>query len=108
MADLVGTDPTTDVAVVKIEEDGLPFLSLGNSENLRVGEWVLAIGNPGFGGGAARPTTWTTPSRRESSAPRDDPCSSSSPSSQQDPEFAGERRLRHRGLHPDRRRHQPG
>ncbi len=53
IASLVGTDPTTDVAVVKIEEDGLPFLSLGSSADLRVGEWVLAIGNPGFGGGAA-------------------------------------------------------
>jgi len=53
-ASVVGTDPTTDVAVVKIEEDGLPFLSLGVSKDLRVGEWVLAIGNPGFGGGASR------------------------------------------------------
>jgi serine protease Do len=51
-AALVGTDPTTDVAVIKIEEDGLPFLSFGSSEDLRVGEWILAIGNPGFGGGA--------------------------------------------------------
>ncbi|MGD2120628.1 MAG: trypsin-like peptidase domain-containing protein, partial [Gemmatimonadota bacterium] len=50
IADLVGADPTTDVAVVKIDETGLPFLSLGSSENLRVGEWVLAIGNPGIGG----------------------------------------------------------
>lgn len=49
-AELVGTDPTTDVAVIKIAETGLPFLSLGDSGNLRVGEWVLAIGNPGFGG----------------------------------------------------------
>jgi Do/DeqQ family serine protease len=51
-ASLVGTDPTTDVAVIKIEEEGLPFLSLGDSKALRVGEWVLAIGNPGFGGSA--------------------------------------------------------
>jgi serine protease Do len=51
IASMVGTDPTTDVAVIKIEEEGLPFLSLGDSEHLRVGEWVLAIGNPGFGGG---------------------------------------------------------
>jgi serine protease Do len=51
-ASLVGTDPTTDVAVIKIEEDGLPFLSLGDSGELRVGEWVLAIGNPGIGGSA--------------------------------------------------------
>jgi serine protease Do len=50
-AELVGTDPTTDVAVIKIDTTGLPFLSLGNSGNLRVGEWVLAIGNPGFGNG---------------------------------------------------------
>ena len=52
-AKLVGTDPTTDVAVIKIDETGLKYLSLGNSENLRVGEWVLAIGNPGFGGNPA-------------------------------------------------------
>ncbi len=51
-ASIVGSDPTTDVAVIKIEADGLPYLSLGDSEALRVGEWVLAIGNPGFGGGA--------------------------------------------------------
>lgn len=49
-AELVGTDPTTDVAVIKIPETGLHFLSLGSSGELRVGEWVLAIGNPGFGG----------------------------------------------------------
>jgi len=49
-ASVVGTDPTTDVAVVKIEEEGLSFLSLGSSKDLRVGEWVLAIGNPGLGG----------------------------------------------------------
>jgi serine protease Do len=54
IASLVGTDPTTDVAVIKIEADGLSFLSLGSSDRLRVGEWVLAIGNPGFGGGAVR------------------------------------------------------
>jgi len=49
-AELVGTDPTTDVAVIKINETGLSYLSLGNSGELRVGEWILAIGNPGFGG----------------------------------------------------------
>jgi serine protease Do len=48
-AELVGTDPTTDVAVIKINATGLSHLSLGSSEALRVGEWVLAIGNPGFG-----------------------------------------------------------
>ncbi len=49
-ATVVGTDPTTDVAVIKIDEAGLPFLSLGSSQDLRVGEWIMAIGNPGFGG----------------------------------------------------------
>jgi serine protease Do len=51
-AAVVGTDPTTDVAVIKIEESELPYLSLGSSATLRVGEWVLAVGNPGFGGGS--------------------------------------------------------
>jgi len=50
IASVVGTDPTTDVAVIKIDQDRLPFLSLGKSADLRVGEWILAIGNPGFGG----------------------------------------------------------
>jgi serine protease Do len=50
IAQVVGTDPTTDVAVIKIDQDGLPFLSLGRSADIRVGEWILAVGNPGFGG----------------------------------------------------------
>ncbi len=45
-AKLIGTDPSTDVALLKIEETGLPLLKFGNSENLRLGEWVLAVGNP--------------------------------------------------------------
>ncbi|MBR5139054.1 MAG: Do family serine endopeptidase [Alistipes sp.] len=45
-AKLVGTDPTTDVALIKIDEKGLPTISFGNSDNLRLGEWVLAIGSP--------------------------------------------------------------
>lgn len=45
-AQLVGTDPSTDIAVLKIEAENLPFLTYGNSENLRIGEWVLAVGNP--------------------------------------------------------------
>ena len=45
-ADLVGTDPTTDLALLKIEEEGLPYISYGNSDQLRIGEWVLAVGNP--------------------------------------------------------------
>lgn len=45
-AKLMGTDPTTDLAVLKIEAKDLPAAVLGNSDNLQVGEWVLAIGNP--------------------------------------------------------------
>lgn len=45
-AKLVGTDPSTDLALLKVEEKGLPFLSFGNSDALRLGEWVLAVGNP--------------------------------------------------------------
>jgi len=45
-AKIIGTDPSSDLAVIKISEKNLPFLSLGNSNNLEVGDWVLAIGNP--------------------------------------------------------------
>ena len=43
---VVGTDPSTDLAVVKIKETNLPFLNYGNSDDLQIGEWVLAVGNP--------------------------------------------------------------
>jgi len=45
-AKLVGTDPTTDLAVIKIDAKDLQAAALGNSENVQVGEWVLAVGNP--------------------------------------------------------------
>jgi serine protease Do len=45
-ATLVGIDNTTDLALVKIEATNLPFLTLGNSDSIRIGEWVLAVGNP--------------------------------------------------------------
>lgn len=45
-AKLVGTDPATDIALLKIEEDSLPAIALGDSDHLRLGEWVLAIGSP--------------------------------------------------------------
>ncbi|MCP4147943.1 MAG: Do family serine endopeptidase [bacterium] len=45
-AKIVGTDPKTDLALLKIDADNLPFISLGNSNKVEVGEWVLAIGNP--------------------------------------------------------------
>ncbi|MDJ1502606.1 trypsin-like peptidase domain-containing protein [Cytophagaceae bacterium BD1B2-1] len=43
---VIGTDPTTDLALIKIEEENLPFVRYGNTDQLHVGEWVLAIGNP--------------------------------------------------------------
>jgi serine protease Do len=55
-AELVGLDPTTDIAVLDIDADDLPVLPLGDSEALRVGEWVLAIGSPGVGGGQLEQT----------------------------------------------------
>ncbi|MHC1704078.1 MAG: Do family serine endopeptidase [Tenuifilaceae bacterium] len=45
-AKLVGSDPNSDIALLKISANDLPFLSFGNSEELKLGEWVLAIGNP--------------------------------------------------------------
>ncbi len=45
-ATIVGTDPSTDIAVLKIEEKDLAAISLGNSDAIQVGEWVLAVGNP--------------------------------------------------------------
>lgn len=45
-AKVIGTDPKSDVAVIKIHAEGLPVVPLGDSEKLEVGEWVLAIGNP--------------------------------------------------------------
>lgn len=45
-ARLIGTDPTTDIALIKIDEKGLSVIPYGDSEALMVGEWVLAVGNP--------------------------------------------------------------
>ncbi len=45
-ATVVGTDPATDVALIKIEADGLPIVPIGDSDKLRLGEWVIAIGSP--------------------------------------------------------------
>ena len=43
---VIGTDPDTDLALLKIEGDDFPTIPVGNSDNLKVGEWVLAVGNP--------------------------------------------------------------
>ncbi|OJV18760.1 MAG: hypothetical protein BGO30_03005 [Bacteroidetes bacterium 41-46] len=45
-AKLIGKDPVTDIALLKVQSENLPFLTFGDSDALRLGEWVLAIGNP--------------------------------------------------------------
>ncbi len=45
-AEIIGTDPSTDLALLKINEKGLNYAAYGNSDNVKVGEWVLAVGNP--------------------------------------------------------------
>ena len=45
-AELVGADPNTDLAVLKVKADNLPFVKYGNSDDVKVGQWVLAVGNP--------------------------------------------------------------
>jgi len=45
-AKLIGSDPVSDVALLKIDKKGLPFINFGNSDNIIIGEWVIALGNP--------------------------------------------------------------
>ncbi len=45
-AEIVGLDPSTDLALLRIDEEDLPYVDYGNSDDVRVGEWVLAVGNP--------------------------------------------------------------
>ena len=45
-AELIGTDPTNDIALLKVNTDELPYITFGNSDAVKVGEWVLAVGNP--------------------------------------------------------------
>ncbi len=45
-AEIVGTDPSTDIALIKIDMEDLPFIKFTNSDDLEIGEWVLAVGNP--------------------------------------------------------------
>lgn len=45
-AEIIGTDKETDLAVIKINKDGLTAAELGNSDNLKIGEWSMAVGNP--------------------------------------------------------------
>ena len=43
---MIGRDPSTDIALIKIDAHDMPTLSYGNSDEVRVGQWVLAVGNP--------------------------------------------------------------
>jgi serine protease Do len=45
-ATVVGRDPSTDIAVIKIDEEGLPAIVWANSDDVRIGQWVIAVGNP--------------------------------------------------------------
>jgi Do/DeqQ family serine protease len=45
-AEVIGRDPSTDLALLKVDAKGLPFVYYGNSDNVKVGEWALAVGNP--------------------------------------------------------------
>jgi len=45
-ATLIGTDATNDIALLKVDSDELPYIPFGNSDGVKVGEWVLAVGNP--------------------------------------------------------------
>ena len=52
-ATLIGSDPKTDLALIKVEASGLPYVAFGDSDKARVGDWIVAIGNPfGLGGTA--------------------------------------------------------
>lgn len=45
-AKIIGTDPVSDICLIKIDESSLPFITLGNSDDIIIGEWVIALGNP--------------------------------------------------------------
>ena len=45
-AQVVGRDPSTDIALLRVKAENLPYIKYGDSDQLRLGEWVLAVGNP--------------------------------------------------------------
>lgn len=45
-AELIGSDPVSDIALIKVDAEGLEYIPFGNSDNVKLGEWVLAVGNP--------------------------------------------------------------
>ncbi len=58
LAEIIGTDPRDDLAVLKIDAENLPAVSVGDSSKLRVGDWLVAIGNPlGLGISAKEPAS---------------------------------------------------
>ena len=71
-AEVVGTDEKTDLALLKIDADGLPATSFGDSDGTRVGEWVVAIGNPFGLGGTATAGIISARGRDIRSGPYDD------------------------------------
>src|SRR5687768_3715454 len=71
-ATLVGHDPKTDLAVIKVNETGLPHVAFGDSDKSRVGDWVLAIGNPFGLGGTATQGIVSARCRDAQSVPYDD------------------------------------
>jgi S1-C subfamily serine protease len=91
-AQLVGRDPDTDVALLKIDADDLPSIPFGSAAGTRVGEWVLAIGSPGFSAGAGRVLEMTVTAGIVSAKGRN--------INHQHPGAHEQRR--HRRLHPDR------
>jgi serine protease Do len=71
-ASLVGHDPKTDLAVIKVNATGLPHVAFGDSDKSRVGDWVLAIGNPFGLGGTATAGIISARARDIQSGPYDD------------------------------------
>lgn len=45
-AEIIGKDPVSDIALLKIDKSGLPYIKLGNSDDIIIGEWIIALGNP--------------------------------------------------------------
>ena len=71
-AKLVGNDAKTDLALIKVEANGLPYVAFGDSDKSRVGDWVVAIGNPFGLGGTATAGIISARGRDISSGPYDD------------------------------------
>ena len=71
-ATLVGSDPKTDLALIKVEAHGLPYVAFGDSDKARVGDWVVAIGNPFGLGGTATAGIISARGRDIRSGPYDD------------------------------------